>query len=123
MLLSDYLDIRIALLGLQFCESYRQMGWKFHCPATPESCPWQLVFQVKDALAQFETALTLDPNPMEAQAALYNKACCHASRWPFSAFLPIVFFIAFACSFGKSGPLKYLYTRWFCTRKRVCYGR
>lgn len=36
--------------------------------------------RVKDALAQFETALTLDPNPMEAQAALYNKACCHAYR-------------------------------------------
>ncbi|KAI8574723.1 hypothetical protein RHMOL_Rhmol01G0376400 [Rhododendron molle] len=64
--------------------------------------------RVKDALAQFETALTLDPNPVEAQAALYNKACCHAYRWPFSAFLPIVFFITFAV---KSGPLKYLYTR------------
>ncbi|KAF7153921.1 hypothetical protein RHSIM_Rhsim01G0283700 [Rhododendron simsii] len=37
--------------------------------------------RVKDALAQFETALTLDPNPVEAQAALYNKACCHAYRW------------------------------------------
>ncbi|XP_057507691.1 protein LOW PSII ACCUMULATION 1, chloroplastic [Actinidia eriantha] len=36
--------------------------------------------RVKDALAQFETALTLDPNPVEAQAALYNKACCHAYR-------------------------------------------
>ncbi|XAR61317.1 hypothetical protein NMG60_11034977 [Bertholletia excelsa] len=36
--------------------------------------------RVKDALAQFETALTLDPNPMESQAALYNKACCHAYR-------------------------------------------
>ncbi|GAV73856.1 DUF3493 domain-containing protein/TPR_11 domain-containing protein [Cephalotus follicularis] len=34
--------------------------------------------RVKDALAQFETALSLDPNPMETQAALYNKACCHA---------------------------------------------
>ncbi|KAM7521494.1 hypothetical protein LguiA_011396 [Lonicera macranthoides] len=33
-----------------------------------------------NALAQFETALTLDPNPIEAQAALYNKACCHAYR-------------------------------------------
>ncbi|RVX20594.1 Protein low PSII accumulation 1, chloroplastic [Vitis vinifera] len=39
-----------------------------------------LLVHVKDALAQFETALTLDPNPMEAQAALYNKACCHAYR-------------------------------------------
>ncbi|GFY98708.1 tetratricopeptide repeat (TPR)-containing protein [Actinidia rufa] len=36
--------------------------------------------RVKDALTQFETALTLDPNPVEAQAALYNKACCHAYR-------------------------------------------
>ncbi|XP_054813130.1 protein LOW PSII ACCUMULATION 1, chloroplastic [Prosopis cineraria] len=36
--------------------------------------------RVKDALVQFETALSLDPNPMEAQAALYNKACCHAYR-------------------------------------------
>ncbi|KAF9622021.1 hypothetical protein IFM89_029305, partial [Coptis chinensis] len=36
--------------------------------------------RVKDALSQFETALTLDPNPVEAQAALYNKACCHAYR-------------------------------------------
>ncbi|KAL8530894.1 hypothetical protein ACS0TY_007792 [Phlomoides rotata] len=36
--------------------------------------------RVKDALAQFDTALTLDPNPIEAQAALYNKACCHAYR-------------------------------------------
>ncbi|KAF3436423.1 hypothetical protein FNV43_RR23515 [Rhamnella rubrinervis] len=36
--------------------------------------------RVKDALIQFETALNLDPNPMEAQAALYNKACCHAYR-------------------------------------------
>ncbi|KAI9082558.1 hypothetical protein K1719_035427 [Acacia pycnantha] len=36
--------------------------------------------RVKDAMVQFETALSLDPNPMEAQAALYNKACCHAYR-------------------------------------------
>lgn len=34
--------------------------------------------RVKDALVQFETALDLDPTPREAQAALYNKACCHA---------------------------------------------
>ncbi|KAK4482196.1 hypothetical protein RD792_009338 [Penstemon davidsonii] len=40
----------------------------------------KLIFQVKDALAQFETALSLDPNPVESQAALYNKACCHAYR-------------------------------------------
>ncbi|KAL9430753.1 hypothetical protein AB3S75_026031 [Citrus x aurantiifolia] len=36
--------------------------------------------RVKDALVQFDTALSLDPNPVEAQAALYNKACCHAYR-------------------------------------------
>jgi len=35
---------------------------------------------VKDALVEFENALELNPNPMEAQAALYNKACCHAYR-------------------------------------------
>ncbi|KAL5713005.1 Protein LOW PSII ACCUMULATION 1 [Ranunculus cassubicifolius] len=35
---------------------------------------------IKEALAQFELALTLDPNPIESQAALYNKACCHAYR-------------------------------------------
>lgn len=37
--------------------------------------------QVKDALTQFETALSLNPNPVEAQAAFYNKACCHAYRY------------------------------------------
>jgi len=36
---------------------------------------------VKDALEQFENALELNPTPIEAQAALYNKACCHAYRW------------------------------------------
>lgn len=36
--------------------------------------------RIKDALVQFETALSLDPSPVEAQAALYNKACCHAYR-------------------------------------------
>ncbi|KAL7112703.1 hypothetical protein ACP275_04G018800 [Erythranthe tilingii] len=36
--------------------------------------------RVKDALEQFDAALTLNPNPVEAQAALYNKACCHAYR-------------------------------------------
>ncbi|KAL0435859.1 UNVERIFIED_CONTAM: protein LOW PSII ACCUMULATION 1, chloroplastic [Sesamum radiatum] len=35
---------------------------------------------LKTLLAQFDAALTLDPNPVEAQAALYNKACCHAYR-------------------------------------------
>ncbi|TQD70005.1 hypothetical protein C1H46_044460 [Malus baccata] len=41
-------------------------------------CSW--CFQVKDALIQFEKALSLDPNTIEAQAALYNKACCHAYK-------------------------------------------
>ncbi|XP_073158833.1 protein LOW PSII ACCUMULATION 1, chloroplastic isoform X2 [Henckelia pumila] len=36
--------------------------------------------RVKDALTQFDTALTLNPNLEEAQAALYNKACCLAYR-------------------------------------------
>ncbi|CAM8933313.1 unnamed protein product [Rhodiola kirilowii] len=36
--------------------------------------------RVKDALSLFETALTLNPTAVEAQAALYNKACCHAYR-------------------------------------------
>ncbi|XP_039126717.1 protein LOW PSII ACCUMULATION 1, chloroplastic isoform X1 [Dioscorea cayenensis subsp. rotundata] len=36
--------------------------------------------RVKDALLQFESALDLNPNPKEAQVALYNKACCHAYR-------------------------------------------
>ncbi|XP_023528576.1 protein LOW PSII ACCUMULATION 1, chloroplastic [Cucurbita pepo subsp. pepo] len=36
--------------------------------------------RVKEALVQFEAALDMNPNPLEAQAALYNKACCHAYR-------------------------------------------
>lgn len=36
--------------------------------------------RVRDALAQFDAALTMNPEPEEAQAALYNKACCHANR-------------------------------------------
>ncbi|XP_037492549.1 protein LOW PSII ACCUMULATION 1, chloroplastic isoform X2 [Jatropha curcas] len=52
---------------------------------TPESCVnlGLSLFskgRVKDALVQFEKALSLDPTPVEAQAALYNKACCHAYR-------------------------------------------
>ncbi|KAK1558928.1 hypothetical protein Q3G72_008386 [Acer saccharum] len=52
---------------------------------TPESCVnlGLSLFskgRVKDALVQFETALSLNPSPIEAQAALYNKACCHAYR-------------------------------------------
>ncbi|XP_048504328.1 protein LOW PSII ACCUMULATION 1, chloroplastic isoform X2 [Beta vulgaris subsp. vulgaris] len=36
--------------------------------------------RVREALVQFDTALSSNPNTMEAQAALYNKACCHAYR-------------------------------------------
>jgi tetratricopeptide (TPR) repeat protein len=36
--------------------------------------------RVRDALAQFDSALEMRPNAEEAQAALYNKACCHARR-------------------------------------------
>lgn len=36
--------------------------------------------QIRDALVQFEKALSLDPDQEEAAAALYNKACCHAYR-------------------------------------------
>lgn len=36
--------------------------------------------RVKEALTQFDNALSLNPNVMEAQAALYNKACCLAYR-------------------------------------------
>lgn len=35
---------------------------------------------MKEALLQFDKALTLNPNRLEAQAAFYNKACCHAYR-------------------------------------------
>ncbi|XP_010481355.1 PREDICTED: protein LOW PSII ACCUMULATION 1, chloroplastic-like [Camelina sativa] len=34
--------------------------------------------RVKDGLVKFETALSLNPNSIESQAAYYNKACCHA---------------------------------------------
>ncbi|XP_021775428.1 protein LOW PSII ACCUMULATION 1, chloroplastic-like [Chenopodium quinoa] len=52
---------------------------------TPESCvnSGLSLFskgRVREALVQFDTALSLNPNTMEAQAALYNKACCHAYR-------------------------------------------
>ncbi|XP_021763124.1 protein LOW PSII ACCUMULATION 1, chloroplastic-like [Chenopodium quinoa] len=52
---------------------------------TPESCvnSGLSLFskgRVREALIQFDTALSLNPNTMEAQAALYNKACCHAYR-------------------------------------------
>eukprot|EP00897_Mesotaenium_endlicherianum_P007708 jgi/Mesen1/6966/ME000360S06220 len=43
-------------------------------------CSESLGAQVKEALSQFDAALQMQPAPEEAQAALYNKACCHASR-------------------------------------------
>jgi hypothetical protein len=36
--------------------------------------------QVRDALNNFDRALELKPSVEEAQAALYNKACCHVQR-------------------------------------------
>eukprot|EP00271_Cylindrocystis_brebissonii_P000805 TRINITY_DN1099_c1_g2_i1.p1 TRINITY_DN1099_c1_g2~~TRINITY_DN1099_c1_g2_i1.p1 ORF type:complete len:541 (+),score=98.68 TRINITY_DN1099_c1_g2_i1:117-1739(+) len=36
--------------------------------------------KVGEALTKFNTALALQPNALEAQAALYNKACCHAAK-------------------------------------------
>ncbi|CAI5946475.1 unnamed protein product [Closterium sp. NIES-64] len=36
--------------------------------------------RVRDALRRFEMALEMKPSEEEAQAALYNKACCHAFR-------------------------------------------
>jgi len=36
--------------------------------------------RVGDALVQFDAALEMQPSPEEAQAALYNKACCHTRR-------------------------------------------
>ncbi|GJP45926.1 hypothetical protein CLOM_g5261 [Closterium sp. NIES-68] len=36
--------------------------------------------RVRDALSRFEMALEMKPSEEEAQAALYNKACCHAFR-------------------------------------------
>ncbi|GMQ00046.1 hypothetical protein CsSME_00047288 [Camellia sinensis var. sinensis] len=71
-------------LSLLHCSSSTSSSTEFDAP-TAESCVnlGLSLFskgRVKDALAEFETALTLDPNPTEAQAALYNKACCHAYR-------------------------------------------
>ncbi|XP_030543323.1 protein LOW PSII ACCUMULATION 1, chloroplastic isoform X2 [Rhodamnia argentea] len=67
------------------CSSSTSQAQEEEAPATAESCVnsgLQLFSKgrVKEALSQFDTALTLNPNPLEAQAALYNKACCHAYR-------------------------------------------
>ncbi|KAA3475069.1 protein LOW PSII ACCUMULATION 1, chloroplastic [Gossypium australe] len=63
--------VRIDLF-LAFCYSYSSLTHIIVHNLKSE------IMLVKDALVQFETALSLDPNPVEAQAALYNKACCHA---------------------------------------------
>lgn len=44
---------------------------------------------------QFDRALGMNPNEEEAQAALYNKACCHARR--FHTLLSL-FSLYFVCS-------------------------
>ncbi|KAI3409432.1 TPR_REGION domain-containing protein [Psidium guajava] len=67
------------------CSTSQAQEEEEEAPATAESCVnsgLQLFSKgrVKEALSQFDTALTLKPNPLEAQAALYNKACCHAYR-------------------------------------------
>ena len=48
---------------------------------TPTVCVTKFIDQVKGALELFDAALAMSPSPEEAQAALYNKACCHAFRW------------------------------------------
>ncbi|KAK7259365.1 hypothetical protein RIF29_24972 [Crotalaria pallida] len=81
ILLSSHKKIQFSLIS---CSS-SQTPEAADIIQTPESCVnlgLELFSKgrVKDALTQFETALTLNPNPVEAQAALYNKACCHAYR-------------------------------------------
>lgn len=60
-------------------------------------CPISLCggVQVKDALVQFDAALEMNPNEEEAQAALYNKACCHARRFGAVLFVCALFSRAF----------------------------
>ncbi|KAF8015086.1 hypothetical protein BT93_H0779 [Corymbia citriodora subsp. variegata] len=75
---------RVRFSGIS-CSSSTPQAQEEEAPATAESCVnTGLQFfskgRVKEALSQFDTALTLNPNPVEAQAALYNKACCHAYR-------------------------------------------
>ncbi|KAF7818220.1 protein LOW PSII ACCUMULATION 1, chloroplastic [Senna tora] len=84
ILLRSQKKLRFSLLSCSSSSSTSQTP-EANAPQTPEyyvNSGLQLFSKgrVKDALVQFETALSLDPNPMEAQAALYNKACCHAYR-------------------------------------------
>ncbi|XP_030461948.2 protein LOW PSII ACCUMULATION 1, chloroplastic [Syzygium oleosum] len=74
-----------ARFSVTSCSSSTSQAQEEEAPATAEACVntgLQLFSKgrVKEALSLFDTALTLNPNPMEAQAALYNKACCHAYR-------------------------------------------
>ncbi|OVA04306.1 Tetratricopeptide repeat-containing domain [Macleaya cordata] len=76
---------KIGRVSLIYCSSSSPSSSSETKTETAESCVnlGLSLFskgRVKDALTQFETALTLDPNPIEAQAALYNKACCHAYK-------------------------------------------
>ncbi|KAK4786509.1 hypothetical protein SAY86_003198 [Trapa natans] len=78
------LQKRAGLSSLVICSSSASQPREANAE-TAESCVnigLQLFSKgrVKEALEQFETALTLNPNTMESQAALYNKACCHAYR-------------------------------------------
>lgn len=87
-----YINVFYLLLTEQFYEDCKLIGFM------------KIDFQVKDALVQFETALSLDPNPVEAQAALYNKACCHVYR------LEVSFFF-FSFSFFHSLDFSVLFPR------------
>ncbi|CAM8933255.1 unnamed protein product [Rhodiola kirilowii] len=82
------------IVGVKSCWKYRTRIRRVSCTSsaspeteaqTAEACVNEglALFgrgRVKDALSLFETALTLNPTAVEAQAALYNKACCHAYR-------------------------------------------
>ncbi|KAJ4955782.1 hypothetical protein NE237_012565 [Protea cynaroides] len=78
-------SVKVGRISFVSCSSPPSSSPEAKTETTAESCVnlGLALFskgRVKDALAQFETALALDPNPVEAQAALYNKACCHAYR-------------------------------------------
>ncbi|KAF6142649.1 hypothetical protein GIB67_015135 [Kingdonia uniflora] len=66
LLYRSYLSIEIAM-------AYCIIDWKGGSTVRL----WKFV---NDALSRFEVALTLEPTAVEAQAALYNKACCYAYR-------------------------------------------
>ncbi|KAJ3669528.1 hypothetical protein LUZ60_011478 [Juncus effusus] len=84
----SYLISHQKMSRLQFLISFSSSSSSKQADATvqtAESCvnlglDYFSKSKVKEAMEQFEMALKLDPNPIEAQAALYNKACCHAFR-------------------------------------------